>query len=90
MVIKNRRWHANSRKYALAHVIHDGDCANENDGGVVGRCWVKIVCDGARQMLAAVLKAEVADEVDKNGHRLVAATVITTSERSSPLRVRSR
>ena len=59
-------------------VIHDADCANENDGG--GRRWLldEIVCDGARQMLAAALKAEVAayidahaHEVDENGHRLV-------------------
>jgi len=62
----------------LLTVIHDADCANENDGG--GRRWLldEIVCDGARQMLAAALKAEVAayidahaHEVDENGHRLV-------------------
>lgn len=59
-------------------VVHDADCANENDGGGRRSLLDEIVRDGARQMLAAALKAEVAayidahaDEVDENGRRLV-------------------
>ena len=58
-------------------VVHDTDEANANDGG--GRSLLdEIVRDGARQMLAAALQAEVAayveryaHEVDEHGHRLV-------------------
>ena len=58
-------------------VVHDTDEANANDGG--GRSLLdEIVRDGARQMLAAALKAEVAayidahaGELDEHGHRLV-------------------
>ena len=59
-------------------VVHDADCANENDGAGRRSLLDEIVRDGARQMLAAALKAEVtayidahAHEVDENGHRLV-------------------
>lgn len=59
-------------------VVHDADCANENDGGGRRSLLDEIVRDGARQMLAAALQAEVAayidahaHEVDDNGHRLV-------------------
>ena len=59
-------------------VVHDADCANENEGAGRRSLLDEIVRDGARQMLAAALKAEVAayidahaHEVDENGHRLV-------------------
>ena len=59
-------------------VVHDAESANENDGGAGRSLLDEIVRDGARQMLAAALKAEVAayidahaHEVDDNGHRLV-------------------
>uniref|UniRef100_A0A5Q5CDH1 Mutator family transposase n=1 Tax=Mycobacterium sp. (strain JLS) TaxID=164757 RepID=A0A5Q5CDH1_MYCSJ len=58
-------------------VVHDTDEANANDGG--GRSLLdEIVRDGARQMLATALKAEVAayidahaGELDESGRRLV-------------------
>ena len=58
-------------------VVHDTDEANANVGG--GRSLLdEIVRDGARQMLAAALKAEVAayidahaGELDESGRRLV-------------------
>jgi putative transposase len=59
-------------------VVHDADCANENEGAGRRSLLDEIVRDGARQMLAAELKAEVAayidahaHEVDENGHRSV-------------------
>lgn len=59
-------------------VVHDADCANDNGGAGRRSLLDEIVRDGARQMLAAALKAEVAayidahaHEVDENGHRLV-------------------
>jgi putative transposase len=62
----------------LLTVVHDADCANENGGAGRRSLLDEIVRDGARQMLAAALKAEVtayidahAHEVDENGHRLV-------------------
>jgi putative transposase len=58
-------------------VVHDADASNE-DGTAGGSLLDEIVGDGARQMLAAALQAEVAayidafaDQVDENGHRLV-------------------
>ena len=58
-------------------VVHDVDDSNDNAGS--GRSLLdEIVRDGARQMLAAALEAEVAayiaqftDHVDKSGYRLV-------------------
>ena len=58
-------------------VVHDVDESNDNTSS--GRSVLdEIVRDGARQMLAAALEAEVAayvaqftDQVDENGHRLV-------------------
>ena len=58
-------------------VVHDAEEANGNEAG--RRSLLdEIVRDGARQMLAAALRAEVAayievhaGEVDENGHRLV-------------------
>jgi len=58
-------------------VVHDQDSSNEDAGGPRS-LLDEIVRDGARQMLAAALAAEVAvymdahaGEVDENGHRLV-------------------
>ena len=58
-------------------VVHDSESSN-GDAGAGRSLLDEIVRDGARQMLAAALKAEVAayidahaGEVDENGHRLV-------------------
>ena len=58
-------------------VVHDSDRPT-TDAGAVGSLLDEIVRDGARQMLAAALQAEVAayieqfaDQVDEDGHRLV-------------------
>jgi putative transposase len=58
--------------------VHDSDEANADDGGAGRSLLDEIVRDGARQMLAAALQAEVAayveqfvDQRDENGHRLV-------------------
>ena len=69
-------------------VVHDAESAN-GDTASSGRLLLdEIVRDGARQMLAAALQAEVAAYidahshlVDDHGHRLVCATGITTSAR---------
>jgi putative transposase len=51
-------------------VVHDADSSPQD--AAAGRSLLdEIVRDGARQMLEAALKAEVADQVDENGHRLV-------------------
>ncbi|HEX5256988.1 MAG TPA: IS256 family transposase [Mycobacterium sp.] len=57
-------------------VVHDTDSSNEGDAG--RSLLDEVVRDGARQMLAAALQAEVAayverftDQVDENGYRLV-------------------
>jgi putative transposase len=59
-------------------VVHDADSANADDGGAGRSLLDEIVRDGARQMLAAALQAEVAayveqfvDQLDENGRRLV-------------------
>jgi putative transposase len=59
----------------MLKVVHDASGSNEPAGGSL---LDEIVRDGARQMLAAALHAEVAayidafrDELDENGHRLV-------------------
>ena len=59
-------------------VVHGQECSNEKNDGVGRSLLDEIVRDGARQMLAAALAAEVAayidahaGEVDENGHRLV-------------------
>ncbi|BBY56073.1 IS256 family transposase [Mycolicibacillus koreensis] len=59
-------------------VVHDADSANDNTGGPGRSLLDEIVRDGARQMLAAALQAEVAayvaqfaDQLDEAGHRLV-------------------
>ncbi|WP_353373686.1 IS256 family transposase, partial [Mycobacterium sp.] len=58
-------------------VVHDQESSNDN-GTAGGSLLDEIVRDGARQMLAAALHAEVAayidqfvDQVDENGRRLV-------------------
>jgi putative transposase len=58
-------------------VVHDGEESNAS-GSTGGSLLDEIVRDGARQMLAAALRAEVAayveahsGELDENGHRLV-------------------
>ena len=60
----------------MLKVVHDQDSSNE-DAGASRSLLDEIVRDGARQMLAAALAAEVAayvdahaGEVDENGHRL--------------------
>ncbi len=70
-------------------VVHDADSANDNDGGAVRSLLDEIVRDGARQMLAAALQAEVAAYIDVQlpirSTRTVAgwwsATVITSRAR---------
>ena len=59
-------------------VVHDVAQANDTRSGAGRSLLDEIVRDGARQMLAAALQAEVAayvdqfvDQVDENGHRLV-------------------
>jgi putative transposase len=59
-------------------VVHDAQSANESDGAGGRSLLDEIVRDGARQMLAAALRAEVsayveqfADRRDENGRRLV-------------------
>jgi len=59
-------------------VVHNAESTNDNDGGAGRSLLDEIVRDGARQMLEAALKAEVAayierfaDQLDANGHRLV-------------------
>ncbi len=59
----------------MLKVVHDASASNEAAGGSL---LDEIVRDGARQMLAAALQAEVAvyveafaGELDENGHRLV-------------------
>lgn len=59
-------------------VVHDAEDANDNASGAGRSLLDEIVRDGARQMLAAALQAEVAayiaqfaDQLDDNGHRLV-------------------
>ena len=58
-------------------VVHDAESSNDN-AGASRSLLDEIVRDGARQMLAAALQAEVAayveqfvDQVDDNGRRLV-------------------
>jgi hypothetical protein len=44
----------------LLTVVHDTESANDSDEGAERSLLDEIVRDGARQMLAAALKAEVA------------------------------
>ena len=59
-------------------VVHDQESSNDTAGGAGRSLLDEIVRDGARQMLAAALQAEVAayidahaSDVDENGRRLV-------------------
>jgi transposase-like protein len=61
----------------MLKVVHDAEASNENRAAG-GSLLDEIVRDGARQMLAAALQAEVAayidahaDQLDEQGHRLV-------------------
>jgi hypothetical protein len=74
-------------------VVHDAESANEDDG--VGRRSLldEIVRDGARQMLAAALQAEVAayvdqfaDQLDQNGRRLVGPQRVSPRTRGADRR----
>jgi len=70
----------------MLKVVRNG---SEPNGDAVGSSLLdQIVRDGARQMLAAALQAEVAayidafaGQLDENGHRLVAATATTLGGR---------
>jgi putative transposase len=63
----------------MLKVVHDGSDSNANGVAALGASLLdEIVRDGARQMRAAALQAEVAayieahgDVVDEDGHRLV-------------------
>ncbi|TPG31646.1 IS256 family transposase [Mycolicibacterium hodleri] len=62
----------------MLKVVHETESANDNDGGAGRSLLDEIVRDGARQMLAAALQAEVAayveqfvDQLDGDGRRLV-------------------
>ncbi len=62
----------------MLKVVHDADTSNEKGITASASLLDEIVRDGARQMLAAALQAEVAayverfaDQVDEHGHRLV-------------------
>jgi putative transposase len=63
----------------MLKVVHDAAASNENTTGAAGGSLLdEVVRDGARQMLAAALQAEVTayveqfiGEVDEQGHRLV-------------------
>jgi hypothetical protein len=63
----------------ILKVVHDAEASNENTTGAAGGSLLaEVVRDGARQMLAAALQAEVTayveqiiGEVDEQGHRLV-------------------
>jgi putative transposase len=46
-------------------VVHDMESANGSDGGAGRSLLDELVRDGARQMLAAALQAEVAAYVDQ-------------------------
>jgi transposase-like protein len=81
----------------MLKVVHDAEASNESTAG--GSLLDEIVRDGARQMLAAALQAEVAayieafkDEVDEAGRRLVvrngfhAEREVTTAAGAVPVR----
>ena len=82
----------------MLKVVHEDAEANDNDTAG-GSLLDEIVRDGARQMLAAALQAEVAayveahgDQVDEAGHRLVVrnghhqAREVTTAAGAVPVR----
>ena len=65
--------------HPMLKVVHDAEASNENTTDAAGGSLLdEIVRDGARQMLAAALQAEVAayveayaDQLDEHGRRLV-------------------
>ena len=82
--------------HPMLKVVHDADASNEAAGGSL---LDEIVRDGARQMLAAALQAEVAayveafaDQLDEAGRRLVVRNghheprVVTTGAGAIPVR----
>ena len=83
----------------MLKVVHDAEASNEIDPAAGRSLLDEIVRDGARQMLAAALQAEVAayvqthaGEVDGDGHRLVVrnghhqAREVTTAAGAVPVR----
>ena len=74
--VSDRRWRALVGKARPMLKVVESEVAEKSTGG--GSLLDELVRDGARQMLAAALQAEVAayidgftDEVDEHGHRLV-------------------
>jgi putative transposase len=83
----------------MLKVVHDGGESNDDNAGEVSSLLDEIVRDGARQMLAVALQAEVtayidahAGEVDEDGRRLVvrngyhAPREVTTAAGAVPVR----
>jgi len=84
----------------MLKVVHDAGTSNDDSGDAAGGSLLdEIVRDGARQMLAAALQAEVAayieahaDEVDEHGRRLVVRNgyhqprEVTTASGAVPVR----
>jgi putative transposase len=83
----------------MLKVVHDGGESNDDSAGQVSSLLDEIVRDGARQMLATALQAEVtayvdahAGEVDEDGRRLVvrngyhAPREVTTAAGAVPVR----
>jgi putative transposase len=83
----------------MLKVVHDESDPNATSGSASCSLLDEIVRDGARQMLAAALQAEVSayidafrDELDENGHRLVvrngyhAEREVTTAAGAVPVR----
>ena len=84
----------------MLKVVHDGSESNAHASAAVGGSVLdEVIRDGARQMLAAALQAEVAayidahrDQVDEDGHRLVvrngyhAERKVTTGAGAVPVR----
>src|ERR1700722_19171717 len=80
-------------RYALAHGSSRHGSANGSDADACRSLLDEIVRDGARQMLAAALKAEVAayveqfaDQLDEDGRRLV----VRNGDITSPATCRPR
>src|SRR5271168_1527505 len=79
---QDRRWRAGWEGTPMLTVVHNAEEANDSNSDGGGRSLLdEIVRDGARQMLAAALAAEVAayidahaGQVDENGRRQVART----------------
>jgi putative transposase len=72
----------------MLKVVHDESDPNATSGSASCSLLGEIVRDGARQMLAAALQAEVSayidafrDELDENGHRLVVRNGYTPNGR---------